>query len=169
MKAILISAIAIASLTACKPAPDAAIVEPAATTPGESGAVFKDAAAGKAFDDYAKLRSALVDSDAVAAKSAAAALAKDNAAAESTSQEIAASDDIKVQREAFSRLSQALLPIFTTNLSSGKLHVIHCPMALDHKGADWISESKTIRNPYFGSAMLDCGEVARDITPVAAP
>jgi len=32
-------------------------------------------------------------------------------------------------------------------------------MADDNKGADWLSLEKEIRNPYFGSGMLTCGEV----------
>ena len=33
-----------------------------------------------------------------------------------------------------------------------------CPMAMDSKGAFWISSDKEIRNPYFGDEMPDCGE-----------
>ncbi len=42
------------------------------------------------------------------------------------------------------------------------LVVAHCPM----KNADWLQQDETIANPYFGSAMLGCGEVNRK---VAAP
>ena len=35
----------------------------------------------------------------------------------------------------------------------------HCPMALDGKGADWLQPDTPIRNPYYGSAMLACGEL----------
>ncbi|MBN2481536.1 MAG: DUF3347 domain-containing protein, partial [Bacteroidales bacterium] len=30
--------------------------------------------------------------------------------------------------------------------------------ALDNTGAYWLSEIKEIENPYFGEAMLTCGE-----------
>jgi len=33
-----------------------------------------------------------------------------------------------------------------------------CPMAIDNKGAYWLSEESDIKNPYFGDAMLTCGE-----------
>ncbi|HHL52195.1 MAG TPA: DUF3347 domain-containing protein, partial [Flammeovirgaceae bacterium] len=33
-----------------------------------------------------------------------------------------------------------------------------CPMARDGAGANWLSRDKDIRNPYFGEAMLTCGE-----------
>jgi Cu(I)/Ag(I) efflux system membrane fusion protein len=35
-------------------------------------------------------------------------------------------------------------------------------MAFD-TGAYWISDSKEIRNPYFGDAMLTCGEVKKEL------
>jgi Cu(I)/Ag(I) efflux system membrane fusion protein len=38
-------------------------------------------------------------------------------------------------------------------------YVQHCPMANNDKGADWLSKEKEIRNPFFGSSMLSCGEV----------
>lgn len=34
-----------------------------------------------------------------------------------------------------------------------------CPMAFREKGAYWLSEFPEIRNPYFGSKMIECGEV----------
>jgi len=33
-----------------------------------------------------------------------------------------------------------------------------CPMAFDNKGAFWIQLEEEIKNPYFGSEMLACGE-----------
>jgi len=46
-----------------------------------------------------------------------------------------------------------------SGLESGELYVAHCPMALNDKGASWVSNSKEIRNPYFGESMLTCGSV----------
>jgi Cu(I)/Ag(I) efflux system membrane fusion protein len=42
------------------------------------------------------------------------------------------------------------------------VYVQHCPMADNNKGADWLSLEKEIRNPYFGSSMLTCGEVTKE-------
>jgi Cu(I)/Ag(I) efflux system membrane fusion protein len=33
-----------------------------------------------------------------------------------------------------------------------------CPMMNNNKGAYWLSETSDIRNPYYGDAMLTCGE-----------
>ncbi len=44
------------------------------------------------------------------------------------------------------------------------LYILHCPMADNNKGADWLSRSKEIINPYYGKAMRACGEVKREIS-----
>jgi Cu(I)/Ag(I) efflux system membrane fusion protein len=36
---------------------------------------------------------------------------------------------------------------------------MHCPMAANNRGADWLQSAEELRNPYFGSAMLTCGEI----------
>ncbi|MBB6328064.1 Cu(I)/Ag(I) efflux system membrane fusion protein [Algoriphagus iocasae] len=46
---------------------------------------------------------------------------------------------------------------------SGTLYVQHCPMADSNKGADWLSLEQNIVNPYFGKAMLTCGEVTKTL------
>lgn len=38
-------------------------------------------------------------------------------------------------------------------------YVQHCPMVNNNQGADWLSKEKEIRNPYFGSSMLNCGKL----------
>ena len=37
----------------------------------------------------------------------------------------------------------------------------HCPMVDNDQGADWLSQEKEVLNPYYGSAMLTCGEVVQ--------
>ena len=62
-------------------------------------------------------------------------------------------------RNAFVNLSNTMISIATTFKPDETLFVLHCPMANNNKGADWLSNSKEIRNPYYGAAMLACGEV----------
>lgn len=50
-------------------------------------------------------------------------------------------------------LTRAFRPIKET------LYLQHCPMANNAKGASWLSAEQEIRNPYFGAAMLRCGEI----------
>lgn len=47
--------------------------------------------------------------------------------------------------------------------TGGPLYQIFCPMAFDYKGAVWLQRDEEIRNPYFGSAMLGCGEVNKQL------
>jgi hypothetical protein len=39
------------------------------------------------------------------------------------------------------------------------LYAQYCPLALNEKGGHWLSTSRKIENPYFGSKMLTCGGV----------
>jgi Cu(I)/Ag(I) efflux system membrane fusion protein len=67
-------------------------------------------------------------------------------------------------RKAFIPISNTMLGI--TNAfkpNKGTLYVLHCPMADNNKGADWLSTSKEVKNPYYGQAMLTCGELIKEI------
>ena len=68
--------------------------------------------------------------------------------------------DIEKQRAIYSDLSNDFIALVKkSGVSSGELYVDYCPMALDDKGAYWLSANKEIRNPYFGDKMLKCGEI----------
>jgi Cu(I)/Ag(I) efflux system membrane fusion protein len=72
---------------------------------------------------------------------------------------IASSGKLEDQRIGFSGFSDQLYKAVKTFGLMGKTaYYQFCPMAFDNKGAYWLSESKTIRNPYFGEKMMDCGE-----------
>ncbi|MFW5500336.1 MULTISPECIES: efflux RND transporter periplasmic adaptor subunit [unclassified Maridesulfovibrio] len=47
--------------------------------------------------------------------------------------------------------------------STKPVYEIFCPMAFDFKGAKWLQSDEDIRNPYFGEAMIQCGEVERQL------
>lgn len=67
---------------------------------------------------------------------------------------------IEAQRIAFSTLSHEMMALIKkAGLDSGEIYVDFCPMALNDKGAYWLSSGKEIRNPYFGDQMLTCGEI----------
>ena len=42
-----------------------------------------------------------------------------------------------------------------------KLYEQFCPMY--DGGSAWLSMNKEVRNPYYGSSMLNCGKVQREI------
>ena len=47
--------------------------------------------------------------------------------------------------------------------TSKKLYQAYCPMYNNNKGAQWLSDSREIQNPYYGSEMMKCGEVIKEI------
>lgn len=79
--------------------------------------------------------------------------------------------DIEALRVAFAALSSAMTRAAKMfgPLRSEPLYGIHCPMAFDNRGADWLQKDKAVRNPYFGKAMLTCGEVIETIPPEGGP
>ena len=76
---------------------------------------------------------------------------------------ISSTSDIAMQRNYFKRLSSNLtiaLELFGIN---EKVYHQFCPMADNNKGAYWLSKEEKVFNPYFGDAMLKCGEVKQVI------
>tara|TARA_R110002095_G_scaffold206582_4_gene190764 strand:- start:1378 stop:3828 length:2451 start_codon:yes stop_codon:yes gene_type:complete len=73
--------------------------------------------------------------------------------------------DIEAERVTFHALSNHVLAIQEEvgNPMSQPLHVVHCPMAFDDTGADWLQAEGPIANPYFGASMLRCGSVTREV------
>ncbi|NJY63699.1 efflux RND transporter periplasmic adaptor subunit [Salinimicrobium sp. CDJ15-81-2] len=73
-------------------------------------------------------------------------------------------DNIKAQRENFVYISEALIKtVATFGISEGSIYVDYCPMANSNKGAYWLSQVAEIRNPYYGDAMLNCGEIVEQL------
>lgn len=71
--------------------------------------------------------------------------------------------EIEHQRKHFSSMSEGMY-ILVKAFGGGKtLYHDHCPMAKDGKGAMWLSETKEIKNPYFGDKMMECGSVEEEI------
>lgn len=67
-------------------------------------------------------------------------------------------------RKAFQPLSNAMIGLAKAfDPIDEAMYVQHCPMADNNKGADWLSLSDEIRNPYFGASMLTCGEVTEEL------
>jgi hypothetical protein len=68
--------------------------------------------------------------------------------------------NLEEQRKAFSDLTQSLYQaIKAYGLTGTTAYYEFCPMAFNNEGGFWLSDSKAIRNPYFGDKMLTCGEV----------
>ena len=124
------------------------------------------------FKEYLDLKNALVKTDAKLAKASASRLDSSLKAlpdsisvqAEVLTAEIRKSDNIEEQRKAFASLSERFITLARQgSLGKNTFFVQHCPMALDQKGANWLSNQEEIKNPYFGDQMLECGEVKEQI------
>lgn len=71
------------------------------------------------------------------------------------------SGKIEHQREHFAMLSKDINDLIKTFGTTQKLYQDYCPMYDEGKSGYWISETKEIKNPYFGSQMLTCGSVKK--------
>jgi Cu(I)/Ag(I) efflux system membrane fusion protein len=128
-----------------------------------------------ALSSYLELKDALVASDpAIASEKAGAMRESLPALGEDLKEEerealsrlekllsrLSQTTDLSVQRTQFRLLSEGIIeiarPLGTANTP---LYLQFCPMANDNRGAYWISRDSSIRNPYYGDAMLTCGEV----------
>lgn len=132
------------------------------------------------YSSYIEARLALAGDDPAGAKAAAAALSakadgiddsqmstsaveawrRDLGEIRRASGGIADTDDIQRQREKFLELSTALeraARLFGP-FPRHAVRKFFCPMAFDNKGAAWLQDSEELLNPYFGAAMLTCGE-----------
>ncbi|MEB8329549.1 DUF3347 domain-containing protein [Flavobacteriaceae bacterium KMM 6897] len=129
---------------------------------------FNDANLASSYDHYIHIKNALVNSDVNEAKKGVAMLVKvligikGSGVVEKAANEIKNTDDLNVQRVAFSNLSNAMEMLLKGNLKSGTIYKDYCPMALK-EGAYWMSSEKEIQNPYYGDKMLTCGTVKETI------
>lgn len=71
------------------------------------------------------------------------------------------SEKIDHQREHFAMLSKDINDLIKTFGTKQKLYQDYCPMYNKGKDGYWISDSKEIKNPYYGSKMLTCGSVKK--------
>lgn len=135
------------------------------------------------YDDYISLKNALVKDNPEQAKNDAKKLISNSSKIDMKSLKgeahkrwmalegeikssvtaISNSDEIKVQRNHFKQLSLNLIKALQSFGINETVFVEYCPMADSDKGAYWLSKEKQIRNPYFGDAMLKCGEVKQTI------
>lgn len=131
------------------------------------------------FDHYIHVKTALVNSNTAEAKNGANAILqvlgkfdKSSLPAEqkpaydksiggikASANNIVAANDIEKQREHFATLSNQAYELAKAFGAGKTVYHEHCPMAFNDKGAMWLSESKDIKNPYYGEKMMECGTV----------
>lgn len=133
----------------------------------------------KVYHDYISMKDAFVTSEAANVSQAAGTLeqalkevnmellkgnnhmkwmdllAKLNSSVQSISQQ----SDIEEQRKNFSEFNNAFYEtIKQFGLINTTVYYQFCPMFNNTQGAYWLSNTEEILNPYYGDAMLSCGE-----------
>jgi Cu(I)/Ag(I) efflux system membrane fusion protein len=78
---------------------------------------------------------------------------------------IAAASDLDGARTRFEHISVAMEAALRVLGSQSSVHVMHCPMAFDGRGARWLQDAEDLLNPYFGSSMLRCGSTLEVLKP----
>ncbi len=68
-----------------------------------------------------------------------------------------AKSKIEEQRQHFAAMSKDMYAIVNAFGAGMTLYHDHCPMY--NNGSMWLSETKDIRNPYYGEKMKTCGSV----------
>jgi hypothetical protein len=144
--------------------------------------VNKSETASAVIDNYLAIKDALVNDAADAAQKAGKSLATSitnfdmsqiNASQQSELKEILSTmheqaehiskRDIAQQRAHFAKIHSEMMNMLAITGSDRALYEQYCPMFADNTGGAWLSESKDIKNPLFGSQMLKCGAVQQVI------
>ena len=153
---------------------DVNVIHAAYETPEEFKNAFELATA-----NYLALKDALVASDAEGAQQHATALVasledvdasrlEEDAAQKwrtvagelkKGASNIAGTTDLGQQRKAFTTLSTNMITATEAFGAGSTVYRQYCPMANNNAGGSWLSSKKEVRNPYYGDAMLECGEV----------
>ncbi len=155
-----------------------------ATAAPASGTTDEDAAAlAPVYEAYLPVQQALADDELTEAQQSARALGEAVEAVDMTAlsppahevwmahvgpmrtaaDEVAAAEGIAEAREAFLALSQATIGLARRVEPPRPLYRVHCPMAFDNAGGDWLQRDRTIANPYYGARMLRCGSVTETL------
>ena len=150
------------------------------STPNDEGSSnVQNTQMGQVLSDYMTLKDALVatnkDDAAKAGKNLEYRLNGFNISSYSAEQQKELSDiisdakeqaehisksEIDHQREHFKALSNNIIDIVGITGTETKLFQQFCPMY--DKGSSWLSMSKDIKNPYYGSKMLACGRIEKE-------
>ncbi|MFA6274103.1 DUF3347 domain-containing protein [Flavobacterium terrisoli] len=135
------------------------------------------------FDNYFSLKDALITSDGTKAAAASKELltAVNNVKMDKLDMEvhmvwmkvvnpikedaehIADTKDVKHQRDHFTSLSKDIYTLIKTAKYEVPVYFQFCPMYNDGKGANWLSKENAVKNPYYGSMMLNCGKTVETI------
>jgi len=74
----------------------------------------------------------------------------------SAAQSLSTAKDLKQTRDAFKMLSKPMA-MWASMAKPQGTYVMYCSMA----NGSWLQDSNILRNPYYGSEMLACGEIVQ--------
>ena len=83
----------------------------------------------------------------------AAGMGEQAAAIGAAAEALADAADLWSARDAFGPLSEALIA-YGREVGFGELRLAYCPMV----DKEWLQATSELRNPFYGSMMLTCGE-----------
>lgn len=133
----------------------------------------KNAQISKLYENYVSMKNALASDSSAKTSASASEFLKTLSAVDSSlipeniitmmknnAKVISDSDHIKIQRTKFKNISNNMIPLASEfKLTKKPVYVQYCPMAK----AGWLSNENTVINPYYGSSMLNCGTVQKEI------
>lgn len=128
------------------------------------------------LNDYLKLEDALVASNPDEAKEAITKMQKEvgqlqpDAAGKAYQKELkflaaylevaGKATSLEDIRTRFEKISGSMIALAEQKVFGGEaLYVMYCPM----KKTSWLDDTKDVKNPYYGKAMLTCGSVKKTI------
>jgi hypothetical protein len=137
------------------------------------------------IDNYLAIKNALVQDDSNAAANAGQKLAEAASSVNITTIDASkqpditeilevlkehgehiAKSEIAHQREHFEGMAKDFMDLLTITGTDRTLYQQYCPMYNKGNGGSWLSDSKEIKNPLFGSKMLNCGSVKETISMI---
>lgn len=82
----------------------------------------------------------------------------------SSLESLSKTSDIESARVELATISQSMYSMVKAfHPNDTPLYYQYCPMARDNKGANWLSATKELVNPYMGQMMLACGRTQETI------
>jgi hypothetical protein len=121
------------------------------------------------LDPYFRIQSSLSDdktdgvkADAAAIADAARAMGDSGTPIAKAAVALEGAPDLAAARTAFSELSDAVIALSESTKAEAVdgSHAMYCPMAKKQ----WLQKGNKVSNPYYGKAMLTCGEKKKKST-----
>lgn len=139
-------------------------------TDTKSSVVFTDNKVQQIYNQYIEVKRSLVNANPDRVRQEARKMynsidrTEKNKQFRATSQLLSLTKDLNKQRDFFVTITSEMEQMVkNAAITSGEIYKQFCPMAFEGKGGYWLSDSKEVRNPYYGDKMLKCGSVIHTV------